>query len=282
MFGSGRWQEPFWRVVVEVSPLEMELLRSWPVRRLAFVAHAGAVSTVTSQSYSRLDHSLGLFALVAHFAPDDATARAAALVHDVGHPPLSHTLDGIRGVDHHELGRTRITGLRDVLDRGGLDVDEVLGRAFGPEKSVLTPGTSGMKLDHFESYVRSGLSNGLTTESPQATLAKVEVRDGAIVADAATAEYVRMLLVSEARYHASDINVIASAVVRNLVDTLLGSGRLRLAEVAAMTDLELWAALLADPSTAEETTTFLRSPWSWRVEGLGDEDCSGVKDESIY
>src|SRR5690625_1373094 len=88
---GGSWFDPLWRVPVELSPLERALLDSWPVRRLGMVAHAGAAALTTTQTYSRLEHSLGVLALVAHFAPQDALARATALLHDVGHLPFSHT-----------------------------------------------------------------------------------------------------------------------------------------------------------------------------------------------
>ena len=38
---DGVWWDPLWRVEVRLTPLEHALLTSWPVRRLAFVAHAG-------------------------------------------------------------------------------------------------------------------------------------------------------------------------------------------------------------------------------------------------
>src|SRR5690625_6971664 len=78
---GGSWFDPLWRVPVELSPLERALLDSWPVRRLGMVAHAGAAALTTTQTYSRLEHSLGVLALVAHFAPQDALARARSEEH---------------------------------------------------------------------------------------------------------------------------------------------------------------------------------------------------------
>jgi len=96
---SGSFWEPLWRINVRLTPLEQALLRCWWVRRLNFIAHAGAASISTAQSYTRLEHSLGLLALVVHFYPDDQLARAAALLHDIGHLPFSHTLEGVADLD---------------------------------------------------------------------------------------------------------------------------------------------------------------------------------------
>ncbi|WP_461143539.1 HD domain-containing protein [Salinifilum aidingensis] len=134
---GGVYRDPLWRVTVQLSDLEQELLRSWWVRRLGFVSHAGAASIATTQSYTRLEHSLGLLALTAHFAPDDAPARAAALLHDVGHLPLSHTFEGVVGLEHHQLGAQRIGELAGVLAAHGLDPEEVIAVEAGRRASVL-------------------------------------------------------------------------------------------------------------------------------------------------
>lgn len=101
---DGLYRDPLWRVTVELSALEQELLRCWWVHRLQFVAHAGDAAISTTQSYSRLEHSLGLLALTGHFDPDDHTALAAALRHDVVTYHLSHTFEGVAGLNHHPLG----------------------------------------------------------------------------------------------------------------------------------------------------------------------------------
>lgn len=54
---GGVFIDPVWRVQVDLTPLERDLLRSWWVRRLGFVVHAGAAAISSTQSYSRLEHS---------------------------------------------------------------------------------------------------------------------------------------------------------------------------------------------------------------------------------
>ena len=259
--------DPMWRVPFELTALECALLASWPVRRLAFVAHAGASSVVTNQTYSRLEHSLGLLALVCHFAPRDRVARAAALLHDIGHLPLSHTFEGIRSLDHHRLGEQRTFELRDLLHAGGVDVDEVIDVAYGTGPSILTPGSGQMRLDHFESFVRSGRTHGRTSETPAITLSRVGLKQGAIDTEPATGAYLADLVMAEARFQSSELNVVASAVVRDLARQLLdGADDARVQQVAQMTDHEFWAALLDDQRTRGDARMFLRTPWAWEAQ----------------
>jgi hypothetical protein len=256
-----------WRVPFELTSLECALLASWPVRRLAFVAHAGASSAVTNQTYSRLEHSLGLLALVCHFAPQDQVARAAALLHDIGHLPLSHTFEGIRSLDHHQLGEQRVFELRDILRAGGIDVDQVLEVAFGSRPSILNPGAGQMRLDHFESFLRSGRTHGRTSEAPAITLSKVRLEHGAIDTGPETGAYLADLVLAEAQSQSSELNVVATTVVRDLARQLLdGADEVRVQEVAHMTDNEFWATLLDDKRTRADARLFLRTPWVWEAE----------------
>jgi uncharacterized protein len=70
--------DPLWRISVCLNPVEVDLLRTGPLRRLHFVAHGGASAVSTLQSYSRLEHTLGVLALVAHFHPEDELPLCAA------------------------------------------------------------------------------------------------------------------------------------------------------------------------------------------------------------
>ena len=175
---GGVHADPVWRTRTSCTALETDLLRTWPVRRLGLIAHAGAASLVTTQTYSRLEHSLGLLGLVAHVDPTDRVTRAAALLHDVGHLPLSHTLEGLRGLHHHSLGAAQVAGLAVVLQRHGVEVDDVLATMSGERPSVITPTPGLLSLDHLDSYVRSGRAHGRLTDSPRSLLERIGVVGG--------------------------------------------------------------------------------------------------------
>lgn len=263
---DGRFFDPLWRVDVALTDLERELLRTWHVRRLAFIAHAGAASITTTQRYSRLEHSLGVLALVAHFAPDDHAARVTALLHDVGHLAFSHSIEGFAGLNHHAIGRVRIRSLDPVLREHGLDAETVIALDEGRVPSPLFAVTGGLKLDHLDSFVRSGQAHGRTVSQPWELLRRLRLRGGTVDADAATAAELVDLIVGEARGHRASANVSAVAVLRSLVSELLTDAPGELLDgFAGWTDDELWAALLADPRTAERTRAFRRSPDAWRA-----------------
>lgn len=135
---AGVFVDPVWRISVCLSPVEVDLLRTEPLRRLHFVAHGGASTITTLQSYSRLEHTLGVLALVAHFRPEDELLRVAALLHDIGHLPLSHTCEGVSGLDHHAIGlRLLRTGpVHPVLEKHGISTGAVVADNVGPVSVV--------------------------------------------------------------------------------------------------------------------------------------------------
>ncbi|MFJ4296765.1 HD domain-containing protein [Curtobacterium sp. NPDC089689] len=259
---DGLWFDPLWRVEVALTPTERALLTAWPVRRLAFVAHAGAASITTTQAYSRLEHSLGVLALVAHFAPDDHDARVTALLHDVGHLPFSHTLEGIAGLEHHTLGRAAV---RSLAEDHPIDAERVIAIDDGRVPSVLTPAHGGLKLDHLDSFLRSGQVHGRTTTPPHELLRRLRLVDGAVDADPDDAAELVDLAVREARAQRSTANLVPVTVLRALVSRAVAGGLLDERQLAAATDDELWALLGTDPSTAAEARSLRRHPERWRL-----------------
>lgn len=276
---DGRWFDPVWRLDIKLTPLELELLDTWWVRRLAFVAHAGIASFTTTQNYSRIEHSLGVLALTAHFAPEDHAARATALLHDIGHLPFSHTLEGLSGLDHHTIGRERIAELEPVLRRHDLDAEEIIAIDEGARPSPLTNAAGSLKLDHLDSFLRSGQAHGRTTTPPREMLERMRLVDGAVDTGEETARELVDLIVAEARHQRAPSNVVPIAVLKHLVRAALDAGgSFDAADLMQMTDGELWAALLADPATREETRELRAHPRRWRADSAPTDAASGGSD----
>ncbi|MEY9874670.1 HD superfamily phosphohydrolase [Streptacidiphilus sp. MAP12-33] len=263
--GRERWfTDPLWGVTVSLSELELALLRSAPVRRLHGVAHAGATSITTLQTYSRLEHSLGVLALVAHLRPEDGLLRAAALLHDVGHLPFSHTLEGLAGLDHHELTAELIgdAALVDLLKSHGVDPSEVLTllSGTGSGSGGWEPPRGLLGIDHLDSLVRSARAGARLHADPASLLARVRLLDGAVDTDRGTADTLTRLISGEVGLHTSWESVAPAAVLRELVRDLLARDRLTPARLARLTDAQLWAVLEADPGTREGATALRLAP----------------------
>ncbi|MGI5346824.1 HD domain-containing protein [Streptomyces sp. CA-250714] len=247
--------DPLWRISVRLRPVEVDLLRTEPLRRLHFVAHGGASTISTLQSYSRLEHTLGVLALVAHFRPEDELLRVAALLHDIGHLPLSHTFEGVSGLDHHAIGLDLLQAdpVHTVLKKHGISAAAVVA-ALGERSSSPLRNRSGLlSLDHLDSYVRSGRAAGLLDTGPAVLLDGLELRDAAVSADRATAACLVGLICAEARLHTSWDNVGPVSVVRRLAGRLLDSAAVAPARLARMTDPELWSTFDSFAGTRTES-----------------------------
>ncbi len=128
------------------------LLSTRAMKRLAGIGFLGAIDYMRRGSgraghrrrHNRLEHSLGVAWLADTYAreadlPDDRRKLllSAALLHDVGHGPLSHTLEPVFeaefGINHHFMTRRLVTGevefgedIPEILADAGVDLDEVL------------------------------------------------------------------------------------------------------------------------------------------------------------
>ena len=91
----------------------------------------------TSRRYTRRQHSVGVASLAKEYLDETRHSRqqrlvcvAAAMLHDVGHAPFSHTLEPVFksafGIDHHRASERIIAGLSPL----GNEVPDVL-KAFG-------------------------------------------------------------------------------------------------------------------------------------------------------
>ncbi|MEN2987237.1 HD domain-containing protein [Tistrella sp. BH-R2-4] len=132
--------------------LHRDLIASAGFQRLRDVSFLGVIDRLFHPNgrpsfvrHNRFHHSLGVALLAVSYcrmaavAPRDREILiAAALLHDVGHGPLSHTLEPVFadrfGIDHHAATASIIRGevplgldIRAALDRHGIDPDEVVG-----------------------------------------------------------------------------------------------------------------------------------------------------------
>ena len=106
----------------------VKLLESPEVQRLANIKQLGFAHLVfPGAHHTRLEHSLGAYHIASQISEtlnieDDRRniVTCAALLHDIGHGPFSHTLESILlekfGVDHIDLTEELILGEYEIFD----------------------------------------------------------------------------------------------------------------------------------------------------------------------
>ncbi|MBY0429970.1 MAG: HD domain-containing protein, partial [Rhodospirillales bacterium] len=135
-------------------PLYQAIIDSRAFRRLDDIRFLGAIDYLFrpngawgARRHSRYWHTLGVAALASQGARrmgyserDEIYAVTAALLHDIGHAPLSHSLEPVFrkhfGLDHHQACRASLYGkseageagrqLHGILREAGLDIDLLL------------------------------------------------------------------------------------------------------------------------------------------------------------
>lgn len=138
-----------------------EVIATEAFRRLKSIHFLGAIDYLmfrggagVEQRHTRYDHSLAVGFLAKRFAQakgivgkEYETIVIGALLHDIGHAPLSHSLEpafrSIFEIDHHKVGERILTGqvrpgvrLAKVLEQNGVNNFEVMALISGVGRGV--------------------------------------------------------------------------------------------------------------------------------------------------
>jgi len=148
-------QDPVHGAII-LEPWELDVISTWEMLRLRYVMQLGPAHIVyPGATHTRFQHCIGTNFLaqksirVVNYCEDLNTARfvpfsgllddyqkklfrAASLLHDVGHPPTSHTveyaLESWAGIDHADLGEFLImnSGLTDTLVQNDIESKDIV------------------------------------------------------------------------------------------------------------------------------------------------------------
>ncbi|MFP4000712.1 MAG: HD domain-containing protein, partial [Thermoplasmata archaeon] len=132
---------------VKFSGPFLELIDCPEIQRLRGIKQLGLTNLVfPGANHTRLEHSIGAYHVAEKMAQqlqlegeEKKTVKAAALLHDVGHAPFSHTLEFILenedGKDHMDVTQELIKGERKIENRDYPTIPEILEKhEINPEK----------------------------------------------------------------------------------------------------------------------------------------------------
>ena len=148
-------QDPVHGAII-FEPWELDLISTWDMLRLRYIMQLGPAHIVyPGATHTRFQHSLGTSFLaqkcirVVNYCEDLGTAcfvpisqllddyhqklfRTASLLHDVGHPPTSHSIEyaieSWSGLDHTDLGEYLIlnSDITEVLTKHNIRPEDVV------------------------------------------------------------------------------------------------------------------------------------------------------------
>ena len=157
----------------------MELIDSSPFQRLRRIKQLGpAYLTFHGAESSRFTHSLGVFHIarraINHLSELDSRLKehkfilyAAALLHDLGHGPLSHTSEEIFKIKHEAWTGKLINENQEIsiiLNRYGKGnakaISELIQSRKAPEKSIVSLISSQLDCDRLDYLMRDSYTTG--------------------------------------------------------------------------------------------------------------------------
>jgi HD superfamily phosphohydrolase len=270
--------EPIWKLQAPLTPCERDLLNTWSLRRLGFVRTFGAGGLVMPIHHSRLSHVRGVFALAAHFRPHDEVLRLAALLHDVGHGPFSHSSEALPGFDHHEAGRAIILGeeIGSILRKYGFDPGQIIALTEGKPPNPVRTQNGLLHLDHLDFFVRDPFVCGWHTPLPADILPHLYLDGPNVATDLATAEHLIERILFEHQLFTAPLKIATEAVLARLLHLASQKGFFRtdIHSVATLTDADMLfhLAQVDDPEIATLLERLLHRPHTLTVRRAAPEE----------
>ncbi|MEC1790906.1 HD domain-containing protein [Bacillus vallismortis] len=175
------FKDPVHRYVHVRDKLIWDLIGTREFQRLRRIKQLGTTYlTFHGAEHSRFNHSLGVYEIVRRMVDDVFKGRhewddserelclAAALLHDLGHGPFSHSFEKVFHLDHEDFTRDIILGdtevnqvLRKVSPRFPQDVAEVIAKTY-KNKQVVSLISSQIDADRMDYLQRDAYYTGVS------------------------------------------------------------------------------------------------------------------------
>ncbi|MFC4552719.1 MULTISPECIES: HD domain-containing protein [Halorussus] len=271
---------------IEVDGVARALLDAPAVQRLRRIKQLGPAHLVyPSANHTRFEHSLGVYHLaceaLAHLGIEGKRAKrvkAAAILHDVGHAPYSHSIEDVlhrhTGKYHddvHDILAGQAVG--DVLRDHDLDPDNVADLIAGEGKlGQVVAGE--LDVDRMDYLVRDAHHTGVPygTIDHSRLVRELTLIDGELVLAEGNVPTAESLLLARALMNPTVYNHhvtrIARSVLQRASERLIADSDVTAEQLRRMDDHDMFAAFRRTPETAEyarrlsDRDLFKRAVWA--------------------
>jgi hypothetical protein len=260
---------------VRLEGLALELADTPQMQRLRWIKQLGLANLVyPGANHTRFEHSLGAYHMAAlltrHLGleeEDRLLVGAAALLHDVGHGPLSHATESALApflrTDHESVIELLKRGeLREVLDRHGLRAQDIQAFINGSGLGQIVSGE--IDVDRMDYLIRdahyTGVAYGVIDRLR--LLQKMTLHQGQLVVEAGGVQAATSLLISRLLMHPSvyyhHVCRISECMISSGIHRMIEDGA-SAAEVKGMDDVQLFTTLDTAGGYAAEMNSRIRS-----------------------
>jgi hypothetical protein len=261
---------------VKLDDFAQALISTPQMQRLRWIKQLGLANLVyPGANHTRFEHSLGAYHLAGvladHLALDEEErllVGAAALLHDIGHGPLSHATEAalspsLRKEHESVIDLLRKSELREVLREHGLLPQEVQSMIKG-ENRLGQIVSSEIDADRMDYLIRdshyTGVAYGVIDHLRLIKMIKVHlgnlvVESGGI--QAATSLLISRLLMHPAVYY-HHVCRISECMISSGIRRMIGDG-IEAGEIKLMDDEELFSLMTAHGGIAAEMVSRIKS-----------------------
>lgn len=248
---------------IKLDPLARALVETPQLQRLRWIRQLGLASLVyPGASHTRFEHSLGTYYLARVLAGqlelgEDETTRigAAALLHDIGHGPLSHASESMLSFYlRHEHERVsdilREPEIGSILEQSGVRPAEIQQLING--STMLGQIISGeIDADRMDYLIRDAHYTGVAygVFDHLRLMSRMSIHNEELVIDAGGVHAAESLLVSRLLMHPTvyfhHVCRISECMLASAIGCLIDDGHLDPQQIKRMDDMQLFSSMAA-------------------------------------